>query len=497
MAIESGQGLHCRAEASVKRRLLQKSFGFVNAARWRLAAVYLLGTSLSVTASPALSASDPVGDLRRLGDGFSHVYRNAAPSVVHIRSHIASPAARADETNETAIPNIAEGSGVVFQPAAAANLDRHFILTNHHVIDRAIRTTVRLADGREFEASIAGSDPKTDIAVIEIAASGLKPLPMTDSDRVEIGQWVLAIGSPFGLKHSLSAGIVSGTGRTNIGINAYENYIQTDAAIGPGNSGGPLINLDGEIVGIISSIFAYRDGVAGAGFAIPINLALAVANQLVANGEVDRAYLGVFLQSLTDSLARAFGTPNTQGALISQVAPDSPASEAGLRVGDIVIQYRGQAVRDAGSFINDLSMTTPNSQVTLTILRDKRRQTRTVTLAARRSFEHTNTEVKTAPSVSLLGMTLSPVTQASAERHKLSDPNAWIGNRLIVSAITPGSSAARSGIEPGNILMQISGQTVSSVDEFNHSVQANQDKEHLLLLIRQGNTQEFIALERN
>ena len=452
--------------------------------------IYLL-----LTPSLTFGANEAVDELRRLGDGFSRVYQQAVSSVVQIRSQTASSDPNIDGSTKPTTHNATAGSGVLFRAPGTLSGERQFILTNHHVIDQAVSTTVRLADGREFEASITGSDPKTDIAVIEVTAPELKLMPVADSDQVEIGQWVLAIGNPFGLQHSLSVGIVSGTGRTNVGINAYEDFIQTDAAIGPGNSGGPLINLDGEIVGIISSIFARDDGSTGAGFAIPINLALAVAEQLIATGSVDRAYLGVFLQSLDSSLARAFKAPNTRGALISQVAPGSPADVAGLSVGDIIVRYRGQPVRDAGSFINDLSLTKPHSQVTLTILRQSRRQTLTATVAARRSFEQVTPKSSSATAVTLQGMTLSQIDQETVEQTQLSDASRWIGNGLLVTTVKPGSAAARAGIAPGHILMEIGRQQVGSLEGLNRLMSASREQDRLLMLFRQGQTQQFIVFE--
>lgn len=474
---------------TILERCRQRLHSIAHPSRRLLEGICLFLAQAMITMSPALSADGDVSGLRQLGAGFSRVYRTTSPSVVHIHSQIAPGDSKINDTSD--------GSGVVFAPAFPSANDRHYILTSHHVIDRSVHTTVRLSDGREFEANITGSDPKTDIAVIDIAAAGLKPLPMADTDRIQIGQWVLAIGSPFGLKHSLTVGVISGTGRTNIGINDYEDYIQTDAAFSPGNSGGPLINLDGEIVGIISAVLASRDGFTGAGFAIPINLARKVANQLVTIGEVNRAYLGIFLQSLTASLARALGVSDTRGALISEVAPGSPADHAGLQVGDLIVRYRDKPVRDAGSFINDLSLTTPDSKVTLTILRHATRLTLTATVAARRAYERTSTESKKVSAVHLLGMTVSPLTSGLAMRYNLSDHDSRVGNHLVVTSIKPGSPAAKGGLEPGSIVLQVGRSAVSNLDEFSRLVKARHGERQILMLIRQGNMQEFIALEQN
>lgn len=486
MAFEPGQVL---LRAWADQDSLQQLFRL----RLRLAIASLLTVYLLLAPWPTIGAETAGDDLRRLSDGFSRVYQKAAPSVVHIHSETTPLEASLDGATKSTTRQARSGSGVLFRARDTASGKRYFILTNHHVIDQAARTRVRIGDGREFDARLTGSDPKTDIAVIEVTASALNLLPLADSDHVEIGQWVLAIGNPFGLKHSLSVGIVSGTGRTNVGINAYEDFIQTDAAIGPGNSGGPLINLHGEVIGIISSLFTHDDGTPGAGFAIPSNLALAVADQLIATGAVDRAYLGVFLQSLNSSLARAFEAPNTLGALISQVAPGSPADVAGLRVGDIIVRYQDQPVRDAGSFINDLSLTTPNTEVSLTILRQAKRQTLTATVAARSTFESVTPKSSAESTIVLQGMTLSRIDKDVAAQLQLPDGRYWVGNGLLVTAVKSGSVAARAGIVPDNILMEINRQGVSDFDDLNRLVAASQAQKQMLLLFRQGQTQQFVT----
>ncbi len=455
----------------------------VSCVGWLTPLICLFLSYAPITSLPAFGADETAGSgLRQLGNDFAQVYRTASRAVVHVHSRSASG-------------NTSDGSGVVFAPASARTSNRHYILTSHHVIDGSERTTVRLSDGREFRANITGSDSKTDIAILDIPAASLSPLQSADSDQVQIGQWVLAIGSPYGLKHSLTAGIVSGTGRTNLGINAYEDYIQTDAAFSPGNSGGPLINLNGEIVGIISAVFAGRDGFTGTGFAIPINLARSVANQLVANGEVNRAYLGVFLQSMNASLAQAFGVNDTRGALVSEVAPDSPADQAGLQIGDLIIRYRGKPVRDAGQFINDLSLTTPDTRIKLTIIRQGIRQTLNATVAARQAYEPTRDRIDTTPAASLHGMTISPLTSELALTFNLSVHDSRIGNGLIITAVEPGSPAAINGVEPGGLLLRIGNQTVNNLEQLRHHAKRNNRSKDTLMLIRQDGAQEFIVFE--
>jgi len=227
---------------------------------------------------------------------------------------------------------------------------------------------------------VTGRDPQSDIAVIEIKTSGLPALSWGDSSQLEVGEWVVAMGNPFGLSHTLTIGVVSAKVRTSVGISDYEDFIQTDAAINPGNSGGPLVNLDGEVVGINTAIFSRSGGYMGVGFAIPSNLAEAIANQLIEHGEVTRGYLGVVIQQLTPELSESFDVKPGAGILIAQVSDDTPAAKAGLRQGDVIVAYRGTPVTEVGRFRNEIALTRPRSRETLTVLRDGKRKTLNVTI---------------------------------------------------------------------------------------------------------------------
>ena len=236
-------------------------------------------------------------------------------------------------------------------------------MTNNHVVGDADRVTVQLLDGREYAAEIVGTDPPTDVALIKIDADEKLPfLKLGDSDRLEVGDWVLAFGNPFGLSHTLTAGIVSAKGRSGIGLNDYENFIQTDAAINPGNSGGPLVNLDGEVVGMNTAISAAAGGYMGIGFAIPINMARDIRQQLVSHGTVTRGRLGVVIQDLTKELADAFGIEQRTGILIAQVQDDSPAQQAGLQQGDVILKMDGEPVDKVATFRNKIALTRPGTK---------------------------------------------------------------------------------------------------------------------------------------
>lgn len=453
----------------------------------RLAWCGFLLPFMALTAlTPAFGADGDMAELRRLSNGFGSVFQAVSPSVVHVRSETRRPG------SETKKPTINHGSGFIFEPSRTRTGGRHYILTSHHIVEHAGRITVQLRDGREFEANLTGTDQKTDIAVIDIGATDVQPLKTTDSARLQVGQWVLAIGSPFGLKHSLTVGVVSGIGRTSVGINDYEDFIQTDASINPGNSGGPLVNLDGQVVGVNATVLTGGGDYMGAAFAIPINFAQSVANQLIENGEVNRAYLGVFLQPLTHSLATALGLPDTRGALVSEVAAGSPAAMAGVREGDVIRRFQNMPIRDVGSFINDLSLSEPDSQASMDIVRDKKPLTLTVELANRRQFERP--PVQPNPSARLLGLTVEKLNRQLAVRFNISMSDHNTDNRLIVSAVVPGSGAERAGIEPGAILLQVERQPVASVDEFHRHMRASRRNGHALLLIRHNNNQQFVVL---
>jgi len=289
--------------------------------------------------------------------------KGVTPSVVNI-------AVMGKTSNE---PEIA-GSGVIVDAKAG------YVLTNHHVIAHADRIVVTLKDNRKLDATLVGSDPDTDIALLKIAAHNLTALPLGDADRLEVGDFVLAIGNPFGLGQAVTSGIVSALGRTGLGLESYENFIQTDASINPGNSGGALINLRGELVGINTAIFTPGGGNVGVGFAVPINMAESVMKQLVANGEVHRGRLGVQVKDLTPELAETMGVAAQQGAVVDFVDVLSPAQRAGIALGDVILAVDGEPVHSAADLRNRVGLTQVGHKIQLTLLRDKASKTLDVTI---------------------------------------------------------------------------------------------------------------------
>ena len=331
---------------------MTRSFGLLALA---FAAVFAMATPVAA----GVPIIGPDGQMPSLAP----LLKSVTPSVVNI----AVMGKNSDE------PEVA-GSGVIVDAKAG------YVLTNHHVIAHADRIVVTLKDDRKFDATLVGSDPDTDIALLKIAAQNLKALPLGDADHLEVGDYVLAIGNPFGLGQAVTSGIVSALGRTGLGLESYENFIQTDASINPGNSGGALINLRGELIGINTAIFTPGGGNVGVGFAVPINMAESVMKQLVANGEVHRGRLGVQVKDLTPELAESLGVAARQGAVVDFVDVLSPAQRAGLALGDIILAVDGNPVRSAADLRNRVGLTPVGHKIQLSLLRDKAAKTLDVTI---------------------------------------------------------------------------------------------------------------------
>lgn len=384
---------------------------------------------------------------------------------------------------------LAEGSGFIYGAVDGLFSKKAHIITNNHVIQGAEKIRVTFLDGRELEAKVTGSDPQSDIAVLEVKLDDFKALPLGDSSKLEVGEWVIAIGNPFGLSHTLTVGVVSATGRTGLGINDYEDFIQTDAAINPGNSGGPLVNLDGEVIGINTAIFSRSGGYMGIGFAIPINMTKEIAQQLIDTGEVIRGFLGIVIQPLTADLAESFGLKDTeQGILISEVSKDSPAEKAGLKQGDVIIKYRGMSVNEIGDFRNKVSLTAPGTQVMLDIIRDgKKKEIKATIGKLPRENLQTGNEIEDTET---LGMTVQTLTKELARKFNIKEEKG-----LVVTRVAPGSIADMAGIATGTVILKVNQKTIDSASEFSRIVKQTDGKDGLLLLARKGNTQLYIVLK--
>lgn len=363
-----------------------------------------------------------------------------------------------------------------------------YIMTNNHVVGDADKVTVQLLDGREYDAKIIGTDPPTDVALIKIEADERLPfLLLGNSDQLEVGDWVLAFGNPFGLSHTLTAGIVSAKGRSGIGLNDYENFIQTDAAINPGNSGGPLVNLDGEVVGMNTAIFSRSGGYMGIGFAIPINMAKNIRQQLVDHGTVKRGRIGVYIQDLTKELAESFDIDQREGILVAQVMADSPAEKAGIEQGDVILKLNDKTVDKVADFRNQISLTQPGTDVTLLVLRDGKKKKIKVTIGAMESDAQgrpvSNDELPE------LGMSLQKLSPELAEQFGYENVQG-----VLVTAVEPDSLAAKAGISRGDLIEEVNRREVSEPAEVKQLLKESH-KSTVLLLVRQGDASRYLALK--
>ncbi len=363
-----------------------------------------------------------------------------------------------------------------------------YIMTNNHVVSDADKVSVQMLDGREFDAEIVGTDPPTDVAIIKIKADDDLPyLELGDSDQLEVGDWVLAFGNPFGLSHTLTAGIVSAKGRSGIGLTDYENFIQTDAAINPGNSGGPLVNLDGQVVGMNSAIFTRSGGYMGIGFAIPINMAKNIRQQLIKDGTVKRGRLGVYIQDLDKDLADSFGLDQRDGILVAQVMEDSPAQAAGLKQGDIILELDGEKVEKTASFRNRVALTAPGTKIKLLVLRDGKKINLTAEIGALQT--DSKGQPATANDLPELGMTLQKLTPDLAEQLGYSDAEG-----VVVTAVEADSLAARSGIQRGDLIEEVNRTAVKEPADVRKLIKSS-DRKTVLLLVRQGDASRYLALK--
>jgi serine protease Do len=459
--------------------------------------------TLSATApSPVAAAAPPAATstvaLPTPVASYSPVVDKVAPAVVTIRVERRAEATmtgvpapfREFGLDPRRVPRQRQGglgSGVVIKSDG-------YILTNHHVIDQAETMRVDLADGRSFPATLVGADPPSDLALLRIKASGLPTVPFGDSDRVKVGDVVLALGNPLGVGQTVTMGIVSAKGRaTGISDGSYEDFLQTDAPINQGNSGGALVNLQGELVGINAQIMSPSGGNIGLGFAIPSSMARAVSDQLAATGSVRRSMLGVTVQGLSPELASSLGLSEAHGALVSGVEPGGPAAKAGVKQGDVVTAINGASIADSNTLRNRIAGTTPGTAVTLDVLRDGKKQTLTATLVER---ESRRADARPAAGdddhgEAGVGMTVAPVTPRIAQQLEL--PRDAEG--LVVTEVDPSGVAASAGLRPGDLIRTVNGQAVESVSELRSALRARSDRPALVLVSRQG-TDTFVALPR-
>jgi serine protease Do len=382
---------------------------------------------------------------------------------------------------------VGQGSGFIISKDG-------YILTNTHVIDDADKIRVRLNNGKEYTAKRIGADPRTEVAVIKIEAKDLPTVELGDVSKLDIGDWVVAIGNPFGLAETLTVGVVSAKGRSNLGLADYEDFIQTDAAINPGNSGGPLLNINGEAVGINTAIFSRSGGNMGIGFAVPIDMALSIKDQLVKHGKVTRGYIGVMLNpgDVDEEMAKSLGLKEAGGALIADVVEKGPAAEAGIRSGDVVTEVDGHKVADSRSLRNEVARIAPGTRVKLVVLREGGPQTVTVKVAPfpedGKEAEAAGSDAKGPDLAEKLGLEVQDLTADLARRFGYETRRG-----VIVTEVAEGSPAAREGIQPGNLIVSVNRKEVASVEEFQKAVKGT-DKGKLLLRVRTPQGTRFVLL---
>ena len=371
------------------------------------------------------------------------------------------------------------GSGFIIEPDG-------LILTNYHVVDNAEKITVRLLDGRELAGKVVGKDQKTDIALVKISARDLPVAPLGDSDQLEVGEWVMAVGNPFGLDNTVTSGIVSAKDR-QIGAGPYDHFIQTDASINPGNSGGPLVNLQGEVIGIDTAIFSQSGGNIGIGFAIPINLVKDLLPQLKSGGKITRGWLGVSIQGITPDLAASLGLDQAKGALVSSVVQNSPADRAGIKAGDVIVGYEGKEINNANDLPFLVAGTPVGKTVSLQVFRGNKQTPLTVAIGKMKEEE-----VIASPSEKNdLGLTVEQITPDIAEDLGLENSRG-----VVITAVAPDGPGDEAGFQPGDIIREINRQPVQDLSDYRKIMAiAAQNKSILFLVQREDNTM-FLALRK-
>jgi serine protease Do len=375
------------------------------------------------------------------------------------------------------------GSGVIVR-------EDGYILTNEHVVGGADQVSVELSDGRSLKAKVVGSDKASDLAVLKVEASNLRTLTLGDSDRVRVGDVVLAVGNPLGVGQTVTMGIVSAKGRaTGMGDGSYEDFIQTDAPINRGNSGGALVSTNGELIGINSQIVSPSGGNIGIGFSIPANMARNVMTQLIEHGEVRRGRLGVTVQGLTSDLASGLGLSDVRGALVSDVERGGPAAAAGLQRGDVITRLNGEAVTDSNVLRNSIAELAPGTQVTLTVLRNGKEQTLTAKLGALDAARGERSTGGTPQESGRFGLSVEPLTPETARERGVSATSG-----VLVAEVVPGSRAADAGLRPGDVIEQVDRKPVTSVEELRSALSSGDRP--AVLLVHRGASTVFVTMAR-
>ena len=436
--------------------------------------------------------------VQQFSDAFADVAETAKPAVVTIITDKIMKVPNddlyfffnpyMDPNSDKEYKTNALGSGVI------VDARKGYILTNNHVVEDMDNIKVKLFDKREYKAKIMGTDPKSDLAILKIEADNLRELQLGNSDKLRVGEWVMAVGSPFSenLSHTVTTGIVSAMGRSNIiRGQSYEDFIQTDAAINPGNSGGALLNMKGELIGINTAIATggYEKGNRGVGFAIPSNMSKRIMSDLIDKGYVTRSWLGVYIQPLDADAAKALEMESRDGALITQVVNDSPAAVAGIEEGDVIVRFDNKKISDPSNLRNIVSLMPPGSKSDIVIFRNGNKKILKVTLQELKDGKQV--AVKTSSNTSVLGLELKEINSALMQKYNLKEDD----GKIIVVAVEPGSEAADKGLVEGDVIKRVGTQQVRSLKEFKKKEKASRARGSLLLLVKKNDGSSlFITL---
>ncbi len=504
----------------VRRALI----AMMNKKRFYLSTVFILvlGVFVGLVLSSRLELTTPLPAksqissksadiLTQLSEAQSEVAAIATPSVVNIsttrviKSRQEAPFDLFDDPffrrffgDQYQHPNVPKehkeqslGSGVVVS-------EDGYIVTNNHVIEKAQEIKVLLSNKKDYKAKLIGADPKTDIAVIKIDAKGLTPLPWGDSNKLKVGEIVFAIGNPFGLNQTVTMGMISAVGRANVGIADYEDFIQTDAAINPGNSGGALVNARGELIGINTAILSRTGGYQGIGFAVPSSMARQVMDSLMKYKKVVRGWLGVSIQEVTSDLADEFGVKDLKGALVSGVMKKSPAEKAGIKQGDVVLQFNGKIVEDTGHLRNMVSQTPIGTRVKVRLLREKKEVEMEVVIAElpkkiaeASSREEESEENNDGESSALTGLVVRELTPDLARRFGFDENEKGV----VVVRVDSGSRVFEAGIRPGDIVLQINQKNIATLEDYRKTASTIKKKDRTLFLLRRKGQDLFVTIK--
>jgi len=402
------------------------------------------------------------------GEGFGEDFFKGTPFEDFFKQHGGPPVKR---------KQMGQGSGVIVDP-------KGYILTNNHVVTGAEKITIHLFDGRQLTGTVRGTDSRTDLAVVHVEAADLPVAALGDSDRIQVGEWAIAVGSPFGLEETLTVGVISAKGRSGLGTGNYEDFIQTDASINPGNSGGPLVNIDGEVVGINAMIIQPGQGI---GFAIPINLARTIMLELIKTGKVIRPWVGIGLQDITADLMKFFNLKEKEGALISQVYGGSPAEEAGLKAGDVVTEIDGVKIKNSQDVVREVLKKQVGQKVNFVVLREGKRLEISVTTA--QMPEKIGERGPTMPVREWFGLRVSNVTPEIAKQLGLTKTEG-----VVIVGVQPNSTAQAAGLKPGDIILEVSRQKILNEKDYRTAMEKVMPEQGVLFLIDRGGSTFFVTL---